>query len=152
VGTKKDSEQNQQDVALAHPPERILGSRIKAPDSTSDSNEIIWGQADVDKAGRVKASLVVSLDYFPSSRPNIATLPRCMAPLSDDFELGKIVCLQGSAEIILSAKYVNQECFAGTDKVKKVSQVALKMENCARVSFIGYRFDPEIRLQVDTKI
>jgi hypothetical protein len=112
----------------------------------------VWGQVDLGSDGEVKATLVVSLDYFPVSRPNKATLPRCLNPLPDDFKVGRAVCVQGQGEVDIVARNTIQECFAGTDRIRKSAEAILTLSGCARANIVGYKFDPEVRIHVEGRM
>lgn len=147
AGDKENDQTPKNPVAVQQPIGN--GPGVSAGEKAGDDG-VLLGEAQVDDAGALQARLIISLEYFPPSRPNIAALPRCAETLASDLLLGKLVCIDRGGEVDIFAAQVVQECAAGTDKRRIEPQRLLRIENCRHVKIFAFPVNREVRLRVDS--
>lgn len=105
-----------------------------------------------DKSGKLKAELVLRLDFFPEPKPGAASLPVCFEPLESTFDLGFIMC-EGKPEAkqALTAGNLLQECYTQPTAAKVPAVKALSLVGCKRAVVLAHVFQPRLKIDVEAK-
>ncbi len=139
-----------------------LGEKRAGPGS-SDANRVPvrdadattlmqWGVVSLDETGRPKARIVAPMDVLPDATPGSAVLPICRSPLPADTEIGVMKCTEGSsAELALTAAHVHQECYTNQQVVAVEASKPVVLAGCSAATLAGYRFTPDVRLDVEPR-
>jgi hypothetical protein len=123
------------------------------PQKTADASPASGGPSfDVDeKTGRLKATLVLRLDYFPEPRPGQANLPACYAPFPQDFAIGVATCAdKPDVSIPVTAKNIDQDCYTDAKQERTAAVQPLLLPGCRRGQLLVHAFEPGVR--VDTEL
>jgi len=118
----------------------------------SQEPDRLWGEVSFDPKGQSEGRLIVPLDYVTSAPGGGASkLPVCLAPINEPaMIIGHLKCNDGAGQRVdLTAGHVHQECYSD----KSVSPIAasrpIKLDRCKKASIYTYRFDPELRIDVE---
>ena len=104
-----------------------------------------------DQSGKPKPFLVLRLDYFPEPEPGRTTLPACFRRFPGNFALGEARCIDGTGTAPLFAKNVDQDCYTKANSEREAAVEPLLLVGCKRAEVYAYSFDPQIRIDVETR-
>ncbi|MBF0443469.1 MAG: hypothetical protein HQK54_16295 [Oligoflexales bacterium] len=124
------------------------GLLLKSNETAPSMN---WGVVDVDKEGRLKARLILSLDYISIENGVFKKIPSCMDPVSDSFgPIGHAVCVRDQKRYWpIHPAHVFQECYTNKEKIPVRPRRDLIIENCEEVTILGFHFTPELKLDIE---
>ena len=126
------------------------GSRPTAVRRVDIQQLLDWGSITLDESGKLRGQITLPLDVIPNGGLAGSALPLCMNALAPDTEIGIVECVQGRVESKpLLVRMVLQECYTN-DQVSKVSPTTnLELPGCGKADLRGFRFDPQIRVDVE---
>jgi hypothetical protein len=135
-------------------PETGTPAAAVLPQKSADGTLETGGPAfDVDeKTGRLKATLVLRLDYFPEPKPGQANLPACYAPFPADFDLGIVTCAdKPDVKLPLFARNIDQDCYTDAKQERTVAVQPLSLPGCRRGQVLAHVFQPALRIDVEVR-
>lgn len=107
-----------------------------------------------EKTRKPRQRLVLRLDYFPNQKSpqSDRQIPNCIEPLKKDFEIGFLIChRKEGSRVLLLAGMVDQVCYTQSPPMRVVAQDSLVLADCSRATAILHQFDPQLRLDLETK-
>lgn len=124
---------------------------IKVDSKKNDEPTVDWGDSKVNDNHKLNSHLILSLDYIPESDESIHNKLLCLEPLTAKFGvIAKAVCKSNpSIAYPITAEHLRQECYTDPGHQPILSKKRLEIRKCDEVRILGYRFNPELRIDIE---
>lgn len=126
----------------------VTKSPIIQPQQQADSGASL--NVTFDDAGKLKESLTLRLDYFPTPRPDGVSVPTCYTEIAGHLVVGRLICsANGNLAMDVVASQVNQQCYTSTPVRKIAAKSAIVLIGCVGSAVMQTtRYDPDLKLEV----